>query len=221
MGNLNLSGMEQFIRMFCGDNDLTSIDVSSNGRLSKLYCRGAGISSLDISNTYALTVLDCEDNYLNLSDIIDDIVIVSIRDDSYVSYANQKLPYEFVVTTPGLVYDETAQTLTVDTVQFAATGTVPDSVFIEVNTVDATNGTTTVGSDTMVMLYSKAKPNTTKGNPPALRGHLLLRKEAREISPPSAEEGARRNGRVILFLCIYFFAPVYLSPCLGVCRGKW
>ena len=68
-----------------------------------------------------------------------------------MSYANQKLPYECTVTMPGLVYDETAQTLMMDTVQFAATGTVPVSVFIEVNTIDTMSGTTTVGSDTIAL----------------------------------------------------------------------
>ena len=127
-GNLNISGMEHLIRVFCDNNNLTAIDVSGSNRLSGLYCRNAGIRNLNISNTASLTVLDCEENYLNLSDIIADIYIIETRENAWVSYINQKLLYDFVLTTPGLIYDETSQELILDTIQFTAELTCPQFV---------------------------------------------------------------------------------------------
>jgi hypothetical protein len=150
-GDLNLSGMTQLIRVFCNDNDLTFIDVSGSELLFGIQCRNAGIDTLDISNTSALTVLACEENYLSLMDIINEIRIIQLRENSHVRYANQKLRYEFDLATSGLVYDEMAQTLTMDTVQFSAIGVVPASVFIEVNTVDAEYGKVCMGSETIAL----------------------------------------------------------------------
>ena len=43
------------------------------------------------------------------------------------------------------------------------------------------------------ILYPKAKTNATKGNPPPLRRHLLLRKEAEDFSPPPLALFRRRG----------------------------
>ena len=93
----------------------------------------------------------------------DILYITENRENAYVSYESQKLPYEFSLTTPGLAYDEMAETLTLDAVQFSADGAVPgNSVFIEVNKIDSTNGSVNVCGETIeldiygVGLYSFA-----------------------------------------------------------------
>jgi len=163
-GNLNLSGMEQLVRVSCNNNSLTSIDVSDCARLFGLLCRNSGVSSLDISNCAALTVLDCEDNNLNISDIISDIDIIKLRTDAWVQYIYQKLQYDFTLTTPGLTYDDTSESFILSNVRFEADGVLPDSVFIEVNTFDASDDRTFIEFDTVtvdssgVAVYSISSP---------------------------------------------------------------
>ena len=163
-GDLNLSGMRYLTRVFCGNNDLTSIDVSGCDRLFGLSCRNSGIAAIDVSNCAALAVLDCENNYLEVSDIINDVNIIRARENAYVSYENQKLPYDFTVTTPGMTYDETSKALLLDAVQFSAEGAFPASVFIEVTKLTASDSQAYISSGTINLntsgtgTYSLAAP---------------------------------------------------------------
>ena len=150
-GNLNLSGMEQLIRVACDNNNLTSIDVSGCERLWGLSSISAGIRNLNISNTPSLTILKCDDNYLNISDIINDINIVKTRENAWVSYAEQRLLYNLTITTPGLSYDETSKTLTFDTIRLVAHGVLPESVLVEVNKFDTSNEQTHIGANTITL----------------------------------------------------------------------
>jgi hypothetical protein len=133
--------MKQLVRVSCGNNNLTSLDVSGCDRLFGLSSKSAGLSSLNISDCAALMVLDCEDNYLAIADILTDINIIISREGSHVNYINQRLLYDFTVTTPGLTCDAISKKIILSTVQFSATGTLPASVFIEVNKLTASAGT--------------------------------------------------------------------------------
>ena len=63
----DLTGIEAFTALTdlnCGNNQLTSLDVSNNTALTALYCWGNQLTSLDVSNNTALTSLDCTNNPL-------------------------------------------------------------------------------------------------------------------------------------------------------------
>ncbi len=61
----NLKGIEAFTaltELYCGVNQLTSLDVSQNTALTKLFCGGNQLTSLDVSKNTALTGLNCDGN---------------------------------------------------------------------------------------------------------------------------------------------------------------
>jgi plastocyanin len=64
----DLSGIEDFtalIALNCGENTITSIDVSQNTALKNLAVYGNELTSIDVSNNVNLTELDVEENQLN------------------------------------------------------------------------------------------------------------------------------------------------------------
>ena len=67
-----LTGIEDFTALTfleCGDNPLTSLDVSNNTALEYLYCYSNQLTSLDVSNNTALEYLYCYDNQLTSLDV--------------------------------------------------------------------------------------------------------------------------------------------------------
>lgn len=63
----NLKGVEYFTNLetlHCGNNNLSSLDVSKNTKLKTLYCYSNSLSSLSISSNSQLEELDCSDNRL-------------------------------------------------------------------------------------------------------------------------------------------------------------
>jgi len=67
-----LTGIEDFTALTfleCGDNPLTSLDVSNNTALEYLYCYDNQLTSLDVSNNTALTTLSCYSNQLTSLDV--------------------------------------------------------------------------------------------------------------------------------------------------------
>ena len=148
-GALTLTGMTQLTHVYCYENNLTSLVVSNNSRLALLAAGNAGLRTLSISNNPLLRILNCEDNYLNLSDIIANINIIKARENAWVTYENQKLLYDFTLTTPDITFDAVSETLMINTIQFAATGIPPASVFIEVNKYNDANIKIPVGSGTV------------------------------------------------------------------------
>ena len=63
----NLTGIEAFTaltELYCGKNQLTSLDVSKNTALTKLSCDENQLTSLDVSKNTALTKLSCQRNQL-------------------------------------------------------------------------------------------------------------------------------------------------------------
>ncbi|MCQ2533799.1 MAG: DUF4214 domain-containing protein [Clostridia bacterium] len=66
-GIKSLQGIEHFTALtdlLCGDNELTSLDVSKNIQLVKLSCYNNQLTSLDISKNEKLEDLNCESNQL-------------------------------------------------------------------------------------------------------------------------------------------------------------
>jgi Leucine-rich repeat (LRR) protein len=64
----DLTGIEAFTALTtlsCGDNQLTSLDVSQNTALTELICGENQLTSLDVSQNTALTFLQCWDNQLS------------------------------------------------------------------------------------------------------------------------------------------------------------
>ena len=71
-GISNLTGISHFTalkRLYCYDNQLTSLDVSKNTALTYLDCYGNQLTSLDVSKNTALTYLDCGRNQLTSLDV--------------------------------------------------------------------------------------------------------------------------------------------------------
>ncbi len=67
MGIASLQGIECFRNvnnLRCGENQLTTLDVSNNTALTMLNCRYNQLTSLDVSNNTALEDLDCSYNQL-------------------------------------------------------------------------------------------------------------------------------------------------------------
>ena len=68
----DLTGIEDFtalIDLHCYNNQLTSLDVSTNTALITLYCNKNQLTSLDVSNNTALTRLYCYSNQLTSLDV--------------------------------------------------------------------------------------------------------------------------------------------------------
>ena len=68
----DLTGIEDFVALeslFCGDNQLTNLDLSQNFALTYLSCYENLLTNLDVSSNTALTTLNCEDNLLTSLDV--------------------------------------------------------------------------------------------------------------------------------------------------------
>lgn len=68
----DLTGIEYFTALEvlnCGENQLTTLDVSQNNMLKELLCWGNQLSMLDVSQNIALIKLYCGINQLTLLDI--------------------------------------------------------------------------------------------------------------------------------------------------------
>lgn len=68
----DLTGIEEFVnvtRLYCEDNDLTSIDVSKNIALEDLHCDENQLTSIDVSKNSVLEDLQFDDNELTSIDV--------------------------------------------------------------------------------------------------------------------------------------------------------
>ena len=68
----DLTGIEAFVSLtvlYCNNNQLTSLDVSTCTALTYLHCYNNQLTSLDVSSCTALTYLDCNDNQLTSLDV--------------------------------------------------------------------------------------------------------------------------------------------------------
>ena len=67
--SLDVSNNTALTHLDCGSNRLTSLDVSLNTALKELYCDSNQLTSLDVSNNTALTSLWCKSNRLTSLDM--------------------------------------------------------------------------------------------------------------------------------------------------------
>ncbi len=65
--SLDVSGCTALTELDCYGNNLTSLNVSGCTALTELGCWSNNLTSLDVSKNTALTYLDCEDNKLTSS----------------------------------------------------------------------------------------------------------------------------------------------------------
>ena len=68
----NLKGVEHFPnlkKLYCYDNQVSSLDVSKNTALEELICYNNQLTSLDVSNNTALKKLQCYNNQLTSLDV--------------------------------------------------------------------------------------------------------------------------------------------------------
>ena len=65
-------------RLYCGTNQLTSLDVSNNAALTELYCFENQLTELDLSNNTALTSLNCDSNQLTTLDLSNNKALKSL-----------------------------------------------------------------------------------------------------------------------------------------------
>ena len=66
----NLQGIEYFAALevlYCGNNELISLDVSKNTVLKELYCWHTNLTSLDVSKNKSLLILNC--NYSKVTEL--------------------------------------------------------------------------------------------------------------------------------------------------------
>ena len=78
----DLTGIEDFTALTylnCYNNQLTSLDVSTNTALNYLDCSYNQLSNLDISNNTALTNLDCAWNQLDILDVSANTVLTKLE----------------------------------------------------------------------------------------------------------------------------------------------
>lgn len=93
----NLKGIEFFsnlTELYCGGNQLSSLDISSSIMLENLDCSGNKLSNLDLSSNNALTYLNCKDNMLKELDLSSNSLLTSVLcDGNYLngSYVNDFL----------------------------------------------------------------------------------------------------------------------------------
>ena len=67
--NLDVSSCTSLTELDCSDNQLPSLDVSGCTALTKLNCRDNRLTSLDLSSCTTLTELDCRGNQLTSLDV--------------------------------------------------------------------------------------------------------------------------------------------------------
>ena len=71
-GISSLKGIEYFTKLEelnCSGNQLTDLDVSSNGAMMRLYCSNNNVTTLDVSRNPVLVTLDCSNNKLTALDV--------------------------------------------------------------------------------------------------------------------------------------------------------
>ena len=64
--------------LYCGDNQLTSLDVSRNTALTYLGCSDNNLTTLDVSNCTALKGLDCNYNDLTTLDLSNNTALTTL-----------------------------------------------------------------------------------------------------------------------------------------------
>lgn len=78
----DLTGAEEFINiteLFCENNQMTTLDVSSNTQLTGLYCENNQISTLNLSNNSNLTVLNFRYNSISSINLANNTSLITLN----------------------------------------------------------------------------------------------------------------------------------------------
>ncbi len=78
----SLKGIERMpnlISMFCGSNQLTTLDVSYNLKLQNLQCPNNQLTNLDVSNNVNLIELGCSENQLTTLDVSNNLNLQNLQ----------------------------------------------------------------------------------------------------------------------------------------------
>jgi len=81
VGIYSLTGIEAFTVLtilLCHQNQLTTLDLSSNTALTKLSCFSNALTTLNVSNNTDLTNLDLSFNYLTLLDVSNNTALTNL-----------------------------------------------------------------------------------------------------------------------------------------------
>lgn len=91
----SLQGIEAFTNLrylYCSDNNLSNLDVSSNTNLRSIYCDNNNITSLDLSNNPQFNFLRCENNNISSLDFSNNPLMTDIlcqnNNLSYIDVTN-------------------------------------------------------------------------------------------------------------------------------------
>ncbi|MBE5933610.1 MAG: hypothetical protein E7263_09355 [Lachnospiraceae bacterium] len=79
--SLDVTNNTKLTVLFCYENKLTSLDVSNNTKLTELYCRYNNLTSLDVTKCTSLTVLQCTSNELTNLDVTKCTNLTELRCD--------------------------------------------------------------------------------------------------------------------------------------------
>ncbi|MBL4705200.1 MAG: T9SS type A sorting domain-containing protein, partial [Flavobacteriales bacterium] len=77
--SLDLTGNAALISLSCPNNQLTSLDLSACTQLTILYFSTNAISSLNLSNCISLIELECYNNQLNTLDVTNNVAITYLK----------------------------------------------------------------------------------------------------------------------------------------------
>ena len=77
-GEISFAGLKNLERIYIGNSNLTSVDVSGNPALKYLDCSWNALSSLDVSSNPALEYLHCEGDHLSSLDVSNNPALESL-----------------------------------------------------------------------------------------------------------------------------------------------
>jgi hypothetical protein len=90
-GALDLSSFTELDKLDIYGNELASLTLPTGGTLSELYCGNNQLTALDLSGQTGLTALDCTGNYLNVEAMEADLTALEAG-GVLLNYAPQKIP---------------------------------------------------------------------------------------------------------------------------------
>ena len=79
---LDVSSSTALEYLYCDSNQLTALDVSKNTNLKQLYCDNNQLTALDVSSSTALEYLYCGSNQLTALDVSNNTALTDLRCDS-------------------------------------------------------------------------------------------------------------------------------------------
>ncbi len=104
--SLDVSGCTALTDLDCWGNNLTSLDISKNTALTWLLCSNNNLTSLDVSKNTALTELDCSDNNLTSLDVSKNTALTRLdcSDNKLTSSALNQIFRDLPQVTSGRIY---------------------------------------------------------------------------------------------------------------------